>query len=566
MKTIIQLILILMNFSLCVAQSYVPNQLIVKLPEVNTKTEEKSLHARFESFVQTQHVINKERVAERLLHLVDFPEYYVLTFDHQQPLAACRAASVESGLFESVSYNHLITIDDMPASQSTTRNTGKPLENTSTKLQVVPNDSGFFAQWYHHNDGSFTYPEWNIFNVKADADMDSDLAWDIEQGSKDVIIAVLDAGYDFDFPDLKNQYWINENEIPGNGLDDDNNGYIDDYRGWDFHAEDNDATDEFGHGVLVSNLLGGEANNQFGYSGMAPGCTMMPIRVIDAEGSFDNVAEGMLYAAANGAKIVNLSLGNTVLEPLLEDAINTLHDMGVLMVAAAGNSAVETKNYPAAHPHVMAIGASNAYDELAIAFSSGSGAGSNYGEHLSVVAPGDGMWTFAHPFMDEGVLNGTSLAAPLVSGIAGLLLSQDNSRTAEDLQFIIESTAEDQVGRPFEDTPGFDKYHGHGRVNAFNALNLVVTGATSASDAQKAMKIYPNPAREHIFISVEGQEIATLSIANHIGVKQVFEYNETADGVYVIQTSHLEQGAYLINVTTGSGVHSHTFHELFIKK
>ena len=148
-------------------------------------------------------------------------------------------------------------------------------------------------------------------------------AWEVTTGSKEVIVAVTDTGFNFDHPDLKNQVWTNPNEIPDNGIDDDENGYIDDVNGWNHAGDNNFPMDKQSHGSHVSGIIGAEGDNEVGMAGMNWKVTIMPSQFLDASGggsTFDSI-QSVVYAAENGARIINASWGGGRQSQALEDGI-----------------------------------------------------------------------------------------------------------------------------------------------------------------------------------------------------------------------------------------------------
>jgi subtilisin family serine protease len=198
-------------------------------------------------------------------------------------------------------------------------------------------------------------------------------AWDVETGDPAIIVGVLDTGIDVTHPDLAGRIWTNAREIPGNGVDDDANGCVDDVNGCAFvqGPEDGcaspsggDVRDDLGHGTFVSGIIAADANNGRGMVGVARGVTVMPVKVLDCKGggfSF-SLAQGILYAAQNGAKVLNVSLGGPVDSAYIKEAIRIARDdYGVLLVAATGNDPAHIQ-YPAAYDTTLAVGAASAAD------------------------------------------------------------------------------------------------------------------------------------------------------------------------------------------------------------
>jgi thermitase len=336
----------------------------------------------------------------------------------------------------------------------------------------IPNDEYFSRQWYLKNIGSVNPSSGGIAKVGADINMLK--AWAIEEGSEEVIIAILDSGIKDTHPDLRNRMWINKGEIPNNGIDDDRNGYIDDYKGWDFAYDDNKPDDGFGHGTNIATVIGASVNNKIGYAGVDQNAKLMNCKNLNSgnNGEYSWWAESIKYAVDNGADIINMSEGGDDYSRVLETAIKYAQDRGALIVAAMMNKGDDRDYYPASLKGVMAVGATDTDDNRCRRFSWGGG--SCYGKHISVVAPGNKIYGLDHEndFNFDVYWSGTSQSTAIVSGLAAMLLSQKPTRTSKDLQRIIKLSAKDQVGNPREDKPGWDKYYGYGRVDSYAAFTF----------------------------------------------------------------------------------------------
>jgi uncharacterized protein (TIGR03382 family) len=330
----------------------------------------------------------------------------------------------------------------------------------------VPNDPGFPSQWGLSNDGS-----WSKTAV-AGADINAPDAWDIEDGDPTVVVAVLDSGFVLEETDVR--FWSNPAEVPGNGVDDDNNGYADDVLGWDFVEDDSNPRDATGHGTNVAAIAVAAGNNNVGLSGVCPRCSLMVARNLgdDGFGQYSWWAESLVYAVDNGASVVNMSEGGTGFSDVLRDAANYAFESGVPVVAAMMNTDSDTPYYPAAVGAAMGIGATNDADDRASPFSWGGG--SNWGSHIEVVAPGNSIAGFG---LEAGTYDsfwsGTSQATPHVAGLIGLMLARDPTLLPAEIRSILRDTAVDEVGSPAEDTEGFDEFFGHGRIDAAAALGAV---------------------------------------------------------------------------------------------
>jgi len=298
--------------------------------------------------------------------------------------------------------------------------------NRYVQALIDPNDQEYWRQWA-------------LPKIEAPA------AWDISTGGSDVIVAIVDSGVDLDHPDLQ------DNIIPGH----------------DFVNVDNVPDDDYGHGTHVAGIAAGIGNNTIGIAGVSWGTQIMPVKVLNAGGSGnqDDVADGIYHAVNNGAKIINLSLGGprdygktceetyTTMSPAVQHALN----LGVLVIAAAGNSGTSSILCPAAMDGVVAVGSTTSYDSRSWF--------SNYGPELDIAAPGSGIYSTIPG--GYGYNDGTSMAAPHVSGLAALLWSVSPSLTKEQVIDLIQNNAVD-LG-----TPGWDQYFGHGRINALDSMQAL---------------------------------------------------------------------------------------------
>ena len=243
--------------------------------------------------------------------------------------------------------------------------------NYRYRLQAVPDDTNLSRLWGLVNTGQTV----NGTAGTADADMDADLAWDLETGSADIVVAVVDSGVDLSHPDLAANIWTNLDEIADNGIDDDNNDYVDDVNGWDFADDDNhpnDPTDNYGHGTHVAGIIGAVGDNTTGIVGVNWRVSIMPLRFITAAdyGTTADAIAAIEYATDNGADIVNLSWGGPGESAGLKNVIDAAGAEGVLVVCAAGNAGNhldDVPTYPASFnsANILSVAASNADDDPA---------------------------------------------------------------------------------------------------------------------------------------------------------------------------------------------------------
>lgn len=264
-------------------------------------------------------------------------------------------------------------------------------------------------------------------------------------GDPSVIIAVIDTGVDYNHLDLRNNIWVNSAEIPDNGIDDDGNGYIDDVYGWDCVGNDNDPMDDNGHGTHVAGIIAAE-NNKEGGIGVAYNCKVMVLKAGNSSGYFNNsdIAEAVQYAYMNGASVINMSFGGSNISFAVEDALESAYNSCVL-VAAAGNDGacndlsckecdVRKVCYPAALPYVIGVMSVNHDGKHISSFS-------NYDHNpydtieYEVYAVGEGVGS-TWPSNKYACLNGTSMAAPTVAGIAALVRSYYSDREMYSTKFI----------------------------------------------------------------------------------------------------------------------------------
>ncbi|MEA1871397.1 MAG: S8 family serine peptidase [Candidatus Bipolaricaulota bacterium] len=289
---------------------------------------------------------------------------------------------------------------------------------------------------------------WGVERIEAPQ------AWERTTGSQEVVVAVIDSGIDTTVPHLAGKIWTNPNEIPGNGIDDDRNGYIDDIHGWDFRDED--ASSLTGskihwHGTFVAGII----------ASVAPGIRIMDLRFLDSRNLFygsdwKRFVAAIDYAVDNGADIINLSVYANGKPPrILEQAMQQARQHGVVVVGIAGNDGKSQVCYPAKYSSVLAVTATDREDHLA--------SFSNYGSEVTVTAPGEKITSF-FPGGVAGTSSGTSFAAPHVSGTLALILSSHPGITPSRAITLLERTSFD-LG-----SSGNDRQFGAGLIDAGRAV------------------------------------------------------------------------------------------------
>ncbi len=296
---------------------------------------------------------------------------------------------------------------------------------------TVPNDPFFGSQWHHNNPS------------QPSASIKTPLAWDRTQGSSNVLVAVLDTG-------LSPTTEFEGRLVPG----------------YNFVSNTPDTTDDHGHGTAVAGTIAANANNGINVAGVDWNCRIMPVKVLDSRniGQYSWWAQGIDLAVARGAKIINLSAGGFSSNSSLAAAITNAIAHGVIFVTITHNDASAIR-FPGTMPEVITVGATDPLDRHC--------GFSNFGPEIDLCAPGTNIYTVSQSGNIQSWW-GTSFAAPLVSGVCGLLASIRPSITSEEARALLCAGAEDRVGDAL-DTAGFDAYYGWGRLNAYHSVLLAQT-------------------------------------------------------------------------------------------
>jgi subtilisin family serine protease len=473
------------------------------------------------------------------------PGRLVVVWRHGAPTAATRALSANVGATTTAAPSTDIDVVQLPAGASETaaihRYERSPLVRSAepdriASVMALPNDSHFTQQWALNNTGQ-AHEETDqglgpglTQHGTADADVDGPEAWAAVSSPTPTVVAVIDTGVAITHPDLQNSLWSNTAEQSGTpGVDDDNNGFVDDLHGWDFANHDKNPSPgkglENSHGTHVAGIVAAEQNNSRGISGVCPppDCQIMALRFGSASGlSLGKEIAAIHYAVANGAKVINLSIGSPVWSPAERTAIQQAGHHGVLVVAAAGNAGEDNDiafypdlrnqawapSYPASYSlsNILSVAASNDRDRYAY-FSQCKDADvplwrcgfSSFGhDSVDVAAPGVDILStvkvgVGHAFADYEFFDGTSMASPMTAGIAGLVLSQNPGDTPVQAKNAVMNGVDHpsalKLLTMWGKATGVGKspLSGHftrtqGRVNALGALANDTTSATPKTD------------------------------------------------------------------------------------
>ena len=357
---------------------------------------------------------NLEAGAE-ILRQIPLSDFAVLDVGPSQSVESFIANNQNHELVESISKNFKLEAIDPPNDQV----------DISLSSLGVPNDPGFGQLWGLHNTGQN--------GGTVDADIDALEAWDIQTGSDDVVVAVIDTGIDLDHVDLASNIWVNTDEIDDNGIDDDNNGYVDDVYGWDFYGNNNDPDDKgTTHGTHVAGTIGAIGNNDIGVVGVNHNVQLMALRFLGPNGGTTAGAiEAIQYATNNGAHLSNNSWGGGGPSAPLYNAIK---EADSLFVAAAGNASNNNDTnpfYPASYEleNIIAVASTDRDDDIS--------SFSNYGKDaVDLGAPGSSIYSTI-PNDNYITYSGTSMASPHVAGVAALVLAEDPDLTYAEVKEII---------------------------------------------------------------------------------------------------------------------------------
>lgn len=413
----------------------------------------------------------------------------------------------------------------------------------------TPNDP------YYISTGSWnqSYPDlWGIRKINPET------AWNQTTGSTSIIVAGIDTGVDRNHEDIKDNMWVNIAEIPNNGIDDDANGYIDDYYGWDWANNDNDPMDDHGHGTHTAGTIAAVGNNGIGVVGVNWKSRIMALKFLDSSGGgfLSDGIKALQYAADMGASVSSNSWGCGCNSIAMDDAVQYEHDKGMVIAAAAGNSNIDALDFSPASADMAITVAASDYTDAKASFS-------NWGQKIDVAAPGvkilsakasiNNICTASSGNIvgtNYCIVSGTSMATPHVAGLASLILSKNPTLTNEEVRQIIRTGADD-LG-----TSGKDSSFGYGRINAANAIALNNINPLSPIITSPISRTLASGASLQIKGSIPGPNFASYKIEMGAGrapstwTTIVTSTTQVIDGALAtIDATRLAEGTYIFRLT-----------------
>ena len=391
--------------------------------------------------------------------------------------------------------------------------------------EVIPNDAQFAKLWGMKNSGQ---KDSEGTDGVVGADIGATKAWETTTGSKDVVVAVIDTGMDYNHQDLKDNVFINKGEFGDgkekNGIDDDGNGFVDDWHGWNFAGvSTNDPMDDNSHGTHVSGTIGAKGNDGIGVAGVNWNVSILPVKFLTGEGSgtLADAVQAIQYATKMHANIMSNSWGGGGYTQAMYDAIVEAKNAGILFVAAAGNDSQDadgSPHYPANYQvdNVIAVAASTNRDTLA--------SFSTFGKHtVHIAAPGNNILSSV-PGNNYDTFSGTSMATPHVSGAAALLWSTDMKMTYADIK--------DRLIRSRDFVPTLArKVASAGRLNIYNAINGIYPPSPEPAESDwRDFDAGQTIESEHPYKDKTDQTWTVQGPANAKFIRVVFEKLDTEAG------------------------------------
>ena len=420
----------------------------------------------------------------------------------------------------------------------------EPDRTISVSAFTPPNDTQFKKQWGLNDTGQTVDGAAGTLG----ADIGALRAWPVTTGKKSVVVAVIDSGIALNHSDLAANIWINQGEnctgCRNDGIDNDHDGYVDDWRGWDFVNNDNNPTDDNGHGTHVAGTIGAIGNNGTGVAGVAWNVSLMPLKFVGADGTGDlaNAVAAIRYATAMGAKISNNSWGDTEYSQALHDAIADADAHGDLFVAAAGNDGEDNDSaphYPAGYdlPNVISVAASDSNDQLAYF--------SDFGRSsVDLAAPGVSIWS-TWPNNQYRSESGTSMASPHVAGAAALVLSAHPTATPATIKALLLRSVDHPAGMAGSSVSS-------GRLDVGNALTCSATPQVSIdAPSQGFVAASGHPQSVRVLAGLCGA-VAGVTVSASANGRPV-ALTARGDGVYTGQFTPSAPGTTTVTAVATAG-------------
>lgn len=515
-KQLFSVLAICLSFAQVIGQNsdYQPGVLEVSFRSTNNANEVQS-GANPNSITPFEQIKAKYGVTDFESAYPEFP-----TLKHFFTLRFTDIAHTEDLINDLKQLNEISTVDQLPL---------------ATLDGAIPIDADGSNMWYLQKINRNGWDHWKEF----------------EGTGRIIKIAIVDCGVRLNHEDIREILYKNPGEIPDNGIDDDLNGYIDDVYGYDVSDKDGNANPPlhrvtenfFSHGTKVAGLSSASTNNGIGIASLGLNTRIIPVKCIPDD-SLDfiiwNAWDGMRYAIAAGADIINCSWSQRTLTEGQKAILNEAISRGIIIVASAGNHGGNNLSFPAAYDGVIAVGATNDADVV--------WTNSNYGSYIDVMAPGENIYTTtAASDHSYGFDSGTSFSAPIVSGFIGLLLSQEND--PERVISILKKGC-DEIDI---ENPGKEGLMGAGRINIDRTLELLMKGDPSGLinfNSPQGIVVFPNPSKGIVRVAPEIQmlELRVVDLSGR-EVARVQPMSNSAD----LREFHL-RGLYIVQVQTNEGL------------
>ena len=381
-------------------------------------------------------------------------------------------------------------------------------------------------------------------------------AWDITLGDTNVVIGITETAINVDHPEFVGNIKYNYDDPVGNG-DEDSDSYIDNYAGWDMVEDDNTLTEPSGteiHGDAVSAISSASSDNGIGYAGIGFKCKFVPVKVANNDQVITHGYEGIEYAIEQGASVVNCSWGNTTYSQVAQDIVTwaTINN-DVVLIASAGNVTSTTMYYPASYNYVLSVTGVDQND----LFDNGSNAPFTYNDSVDVSAPGINIYTtakFQGQILYSPPQGGTSMSAPIVAGVAGLVRAQHPCLDALEVIERIKSTA-DNIDGLTQNIP-YAGQIGTGRVNAEAAVSGQLCDLVGIEETKSTyVEVFPNPSSNEVNIRMSRSDNWNVQVLDTKG-KQVIDQN--VNGTKMVLNG-LSSGFYLLRVSNDEAIFSRRF-------